>query len=367
MGLLDSNSVGLKQKSDSFIINLNQTGNQNTINFGSNGYQLLCFEVAGLSNEDILIAVNGCIVSNYSSLNIKDADGNVYSSISDNGRYYVNVVGLTSIAWIVTRRAEGSATVRWSLSVYDNVEKKIDTLISYLSHPNLINGNKITYDLSSVANKATYNNVDNCRCLAINVETITAGAEMYLIDNKNRVLLLLNSMGDIVQCINSADIYYTLTPIAIPSVTLRCTKAVDNGTTEVRVCWMPEFPDNIAAQKPIQCLKTINASIESASQFMILNYTDSSNNLLRFFKYWFVSYSIKNNGTSVNRTVHLIMQPYHKYQSYTTGKAKEFFVGTNYSEQSDWQENQGLAMRLYVKVDDYQEGDTIDLNLYGVR
>ena len=130
----------------------------------------------------------------------------------------------------------------------------------------------------------------------------------------------------------------------------------------VKICYLREFPHEILDMKPVQLIASSITSIGQSTIKQVIAYTETTN--IKNFKFFYVSYVLRNNGSSVNRHVIITSQSYND----VAGLYNEILEGTKYSNQSAWQEVNGYSgIRVFATIDNFQDGDTIETHLYGVR
>lgn len=231
-------------------------------------------------------------------------------------------------------------------------------------------GNEVTtYSVTSRGVKETLSIDNSCRCLVVTVSSITSCAALAIQDNDGNNLIYHNRRGEIGVEITSTGTYFYEIDITMQTIKLYCTALAASGTADVCCGWIDHIPEGIASLKPIQLIKSVTASVSSTDQFTLLQYSDAQMKaMFGMFKYFFFSYQLTNGGTASGRDCRISIQPYHNYGgTYKPGKTETISTNSAYSYQSDWMEVRGESARVYVKYESYTEGDTITLNIYGVR
>lgn len=367
MGLLDSNLYSSIQKSGSFSCDLTSGSSQGVINFGNNAYGSIRIVVSDApANADFIITVEGATISGAAHLKIYDDDGKRQDGITKNGIYHVDLTGITAIYFMVTRcPASGTATIKYAISPINGdvvVENSILSIAEKLG-TNAIDSQE-TFSLTTVQNIKTFSgiNTNKYRCLCLDVSSMTAGAILDIYLGSGTVNPFYDSEGNIFRkSITKNGIYFI--PLTYPiDVVVRNMVAVESGSVKIRAYWMSEFPKNICDIKPIQKIASVKKDITSSSFFELLGQAKTTE--IVNFKFYYVTYELRNNNASVLRHVVIKAQPYNTFAGHTT----DILESTNYSEQSAFVEiNGSTGIRFFAIVDDFQTGDTIEFHVYGVR
>lgn len=368
MGIIDSNKVSIASKSGSFSCDLTSQAGQNEISFFGKDFNTLHLIVSDIPNgADVKITMYGGILSNFISIPVLSAETKSETFITANEEYLVDVSGLTGIYWLVSQTAEsGSATIKWSLSpqpIQYNTE--ILNISKQLINQKVASSSE-TINLSSVGNKKTFTLDENFECLAIKVTSITGRA--IFVGPSNTLtgpIYAYNDLGEVFNEVTKAGIYYIPLKQIFGSVSIRCQTATQDGSMTFQADYIHKYPVEITQIKPIQNLVSKTMEFTSSSSMTIIG-TSELGSIISLFKFYFVSYIIKNNGSAVPREISVTVQPYHVGDF--AGKSEEICNSNTYSYQSEWKEvNTSYALRFYIKNTGYQEGDTVTLNVYGVR
>ena len=367
MGLLDSNLYSSIQKSGSFTCDLTSSSSQNAISFGNNAYGSIRIVVSDApANADFIITVDGSTISGAAHLKIYDDDGKRQDGITKNGIYHVDLKGITSIYFSVTRRpASGTATIKYAISPINGdvvVENSILSIAEKLG-TNAIDSQE-TFSLTTVQNIKTFSdiNTNKYRCLCLDVSSMTSGATLDICLGSGTVNPFYDSEGNIFRkSITKNGIYFI--PLTYPiDVVVRNMVAVESGSVKIRAYWMSEFPKNICDIKPVQKIASVKKDITSASGFELLAQTKTTE--IVNFKFYYVTYELRNNNVNVLRHVVIKAQPYNTFG----GQSTEILEDGSYSAQSQYLDvNGSTGIRFFAIVDNFQENDTIEFHVYGVR
>lgn len=367
MGLLDSNLYSSTQKSGSFTCDLSADGSQNPVAFGSKAFGSMRVVVTDAPTDaDFIIVVNGGTVSGATSLKIYDNNGAKYDGITKNGIYYVDLTGITGIYFAVTRRpASGTANIKYAISPL----KEFTTIEnSILNIDDKIGANAIdsqeTLSLATVQNIKTFSGIDTnkYRCLCLYISSLSSGALLNVYLGSGTTNPFYDTEGNIFRkSITKNGIYFI--PLTYPiDVVVRNMVAVEGGSVNIRAYWMTDFPKEICNIKPVQKIASVKKDITSSSSFELLG--EAKTTEIVNFKFYYVTYELRNNNVNVLRHVVIRAQPYNTF----AGHATEILESTNYSEQSAFVEiNGSTGIRFFAIVDDFQTGDTIEFHVYGVR
>lgn len=365
MGLLDSNKLSLMRKHGTFTCDLTSNIAQNVTTFGGREFNTLKLVVSDIPSDiDVIISVSGGIESNYASLKIYDESHNE-TFIQNNGTYLIDVSGLNGVYWYVTRQAStGSCTIQWSLSVTQEVNTDIFSLNKNTIDQKVIFGNT-TISLENAGN-LKYIPIDyNYECIELYVSSINGVCS--IVENYKMISPIYNANGEIVSEINAVGLYFI--PVkgiyGSDKVAIRCDTPTTEGSMQVRADYLKKVPYEVTESKPIQKLASAVINVSTSNIFVALPET-ITRYLTRFFKYYFVAFSIKNNGSAVVKTVTLTSLPF--YSTTFSGKGEEILVKNDYAGQSDWKEMKAsFGIRLYATIPDYQEGDIMEIEMYGIR
>lgn len=375
MGLLDSNKISEIQKNGSFSCDLTSTSAQNAIDFGTSSFATIVLNVSGITSSGSEIKVYGAVVSGAKVLTVKDANG-VTATITSDGTYYVPCIGITDIYFKVSNAAQsGSCTVRWALSpkVYSFlIEEDVKLILQKIKKQSYLNAAE-TFSFVSVSSfkviDFTSDELLDYRCLCINVTAITSGASFYAYSSvdTSAKLIIYNSYGKLLTDITEKGIYYV--PVPSPSsISLRNTALADSSAT-IRLSYFKSLPNDVLNLKPVQIIKSNIVNLTSSSRTQVINFTDTEN--IKYFKYYYLTYQVFNNSAAATRNIVIEVQPYHKNSSggRETGKNNQVYEdASSYTGQTEWLEvNATNGIRVYVTCSDYQEGDSISINFYGIR
>lgn len=374
MGILDSNKINMLAKSGEFSCNLASDSVQNPINLNGAEYNTLKVNITGIpAQADVIIVVNGAVVSNGYQLPIYDSNGNKITNITGNGIYYIDVAGITNFYFSVTSRIQsGTATIKYVLSTksvnsfFDYV-LNIQNSLESLTDQEVISANE-TLDLSSIGNKKELVASLEYECLAIHVSALSAEGVFCVISSKTYGYLQLYDLnGNVYKYIKSTGFYFVPIRQIYGNLFLRVPEnsAVSEGSATVSLSYMKAFPQEVLSIKPIQRLVSKTVNVPSTSQFNIVGANELKD--ISLFKFYFISYIFKNNGSSVGRNAQVKAQPQF-INNTISGNSEEICMSDTYSMQSTWKEviaESGLA--LYMTVADRVEGDSVVFNVYGVR
>lgn len=374
MGILDSNKMNMLAKSGEFSCNLASDSPQNHINLNGAEYNTLKVNITDIpAQADIIIVINGAVVSNAYQLPIYDSNGNKINHITSNGIYYIDISGITSIYFGVNRRIEsGSATVKYIFST-----KPINTFFDYilniqnslgsLTDQEVISASE-TLDLSTTGNKKELAASLEYECLAIHVSALSAEGVFGVTSSKTYGYLQLYDLnGNVYKYIKSTGFYFVPIRQIYGNLFLRVPEnsAVSEGSATVSLSYMKAFPQEVLSIKPIQRLVSKTVNVPSTSLFIVVDSNELKD--ISLFKFYFVSYIFKNNSSSVDRNAQVTVQPYF-INNTVSGNSEEICVSDTYSMQSTWKEVVAESgLRIYLKVTDRVEGDSVIFNVYGVR
>lgn len=376
MGLLDSNLYSGLQRSGSFTCDLTTAGSQNPISFGGAGYATMRLFVSGApSGSNFAIKVKGAIVSNAQDCNIFDKNGVAIANnrITENGEYFVDIVGITSLYFYVNIRPDsGSATINWSVS---NVRIDSDRCRDILEESGVLSADVLSekkiYSLASVANLQYYDvDTNKHKCLLLYVDTISSGANLSLFRNYNHTLDIYDISGNIYHGhIYKTGFYYI--HVGYPTgasnkekITLRNETAIEDGSISVTAYYLRDFPKEITETKPVQEIAYKEFNVSSSGKAEVFSYTETAD--IVNFKYYFVAYTVKNGSSVVPRNIVLSAVPYASSAFYF--KEENIIESGASREHSEWRENHGVAgVRFYAAVSNYQEGDKLLIGVYGIR
>lgn len=228
--------------------------------------------------------------------------------------------------------------------------------------------NNQTYSLDSVGTIVTLTPNIRYKAVVIVVNSISSGAEISFYNSSpNGFPVFYNEYGEILTRITKAGRYY-INLSGESSGILRNEVAVTSGTCVVSAYYIEDIPDSIITLRPVQLIGQATVPLDTLSLITVFN-----NIIISNFKYYFISYIIRNGSSSVTRVIQVLAQPYHPYQYQVNnepGLAENIVDGQDtYAFQSDWQKVRGNGLRLYVKelADSVTEGDTMYINIYGVR
>lgn len=376
MSLLDSNKRYQGSKSGKATIDLTSAGIQENISFGGSEFNTLKFIVSGITDGlDVILAVSGGIVENYTKINTYNEAGKLVSNITANGTYYAKCTGLTGVYFSVTRAASGTATVKWSLTTEGlTYQQSLNEIESKLDNQKVITPNAgVTLDLSSAGIKHTIQNENNFNCLVVNVSGMTSGTQAILdivstSSGYPKPSYLYNNFGEIFMSITKNGTYFVPLHELNGEIGIYCSRAGNNATATIKVELMKNFPISITQLKPIQTLINSDVEITSDSNVVLQPVNVYYENIpYKFFKYYFVQYSFKNGTSAVVRNSTIFAQPY--YANNQIGKNTEIHNSTgDYATQSKWIEmNATYAIRFMISVPNYQSGDIVNFSVYGVR
>lgn len=367
MGILDSNKLFLKQKSGEFTLDLTTpTTGQNPINFNGVSYSGIKFVIVGIPQDaDVTIGVWVSAGSNAVLSNIRDSSGNVIGSfVSKNGTYYADVSGCAALHFAVARALQsGTATVRWVLTPILNdisVSRNLDRIAERMASEVL--GASETFALDTQRDLKTYSvDVQKYKCVCVDVSDITEGAIIKQRTSLYAPTPIFDTEGNISYNITKKGIYFV--PINYPSsFTIRNEKAINGGSLTVRTYLLNEFPKHLLELKPVQLLASKVISINKSTS--IVAFFDNEIPDIKLFKYYYICYQFKNNGHSVPRHMRLEAQPYN----YIICNSRVLLESDTYSNQTDWQEVNAIqCLNVYITVDNYQEGDSVEIKVIGIR
>lgn len=374
MGILDSNKMSMLAKSGEFSCNLASDSVQNPINLNGAEYNTLKVNITGIpAQADVIIVVNGAVVSNGYPLPIYDGNGKKINHITTNGIYYIDVAGITNFHFSVTRKIQsGTATIKYVLSTksvnsfFDYV-LNIQNSLESLTDQEVISANE-TLDLSSIGNKKELVASLEYECLAIHVSALSAEGVFGVISSKTYDYLQLYDLnGNVYEYIKSTGFYFVPIRQIYGNLFLRVPEnsAVSEGSATVSLSYMKAFPQEVLSIKPIQRLISKTVNVPSTSKFNIVGANELKD--IGLFKFYFVSYIFKNNGSSVGRNAQVKAQP-RFINNTISGNSEEICMSDTYSMQSTWKEVVAESgLELYMKVTDRVEGDSVVFNVYGVR
>lgn len=374
MGLLDSNRVKTQELEQTgvFSLDLSASGIQNNTNFNSIAYKTLKFVISGIdSGADVIINVKSGISGDYQNSPIYNSDGvQQGSAITTNGTYYADVSCSDGYYFKLNRRLEsGTATVKWCLTQEPIpgkvVNKTLLSIIPYVVEQD--SSDDETLDLSTVKNVKTVATNDNFKCIVVHVSSISANAKLSVLTTALGNLVFYRNTGELLTAIENTGVYYIPVSNIFSSVIIRNTVAVTGGSATLRIGFLNEVPQDVVNMKPIQEIAS-NTVSASNSTFTVIPY-DAAPNIWKYFKYYFVSFIITNNGAAT-RTVTLSAQPYfiRANGTKTGGKLEEISVSDTYTNTTAWQEvKSNYGVRLYMQFESYTEGDTVECHVFGVR
>lgn len=294
-----------------------------------------------------------------------DSKGNLIGSIiTTNGTYYADVSGCTSLYFAITRTLqEGAATVKWVLTP---ILTDLSTS-NYLSRiSDALTANSLlateTFELDAVKDLKYYKyDINKYKCICLNVSSITNDALISCRISTYAPIPIFDSEGNIYKYISKTGIYYF--PINYPSnFAIRNNIAIEGGSLTIRPYLLNEFPKHLLEIKPIQLIASKVITIDKST--LIIAFQNKETTLIKYFKYYYICYQIKNNNTSVGRHMLLQAQPYN----FIICNNRTLLEADSYSNQTDWQEVNAIeGLQVYITVNNYQEGDTVEIKIIGIR
>lgn len=375
MSLLDSNKRFLGTKSGKATVDLTSTAGQGNISFGGSEFNTFKFVVSGITDGlDIILNVRGGITDNYTKINTYDEAGELVESITTNGTYYAKCTGLTGVYFSVTRTANGTATVKWSLSKESyTYQQTLNDIVANLGEQQVLTDNQKTLDLSSPGIKYSFPASPTCKCLVVRVFSITTGASLRVIDtstNYPTVSHYYTNFGEIYNDIHTTGVYYIPINVIMGTLAIYVYNGTEiaGGSAKIKVEFMKDFPEAIFHMKPVQTLLSVEKEITAGTGFLIKEVGSTECNPCKFFKYYFIHYTFRDsNNVAVLRSATVYAQPYYALNN--MGAKEEIHSSSNaYTSTSKWIEMKSTySIRFTVDISDFQAGDRIKFEVYGIR
>lgn len=239
-----------------------------------------------------------------------------------------------------------------------------NNIVRFLRSKNAVSS--ASYALDNVSNFLTIPNDAAYGAALVVVTSLTNGGTLSIVtDSPTRAIRFYNAEnGEMLDNITSVGRYYV--PInGIPVLYLRNSVAITDGSVSLYVRLIDEVPESVLLRKPIQLIATANIALSTSLQTIINDLKISD------YKYYFISYEVRNGNAVATRIVTINAQPYHKYPytAETRPGLSETIVDeqNSYSFQTNWQQIRGERIRIFVKEASHTDGDIIYMNLYGVR